>query len=229
MDIILIAGLWLEGSVWADVAAELERGGHRSRLLPAEDGAPASATLDDQVAAVVAAVDAADRPIVVGHSAASSLAWLAADRRPAAVAAAVLVGGFPAADGAAYADFFDTVDGAMPFPGWAPFEGPDSADLDDAAKARIAAGSIPVPEGVSKGVVRLGDDRRFDVPVVLVCPEYSPDDAKGWIDAGDVPELSRARHVSFVDIDSGHWPMVTRPVELARIIDAVTADLAERR
>ena len=135
----------------------------------------------------------------------------------------MLVGGFPADDGAAYADFFETVDGAMPFPGWAPFEGPDSADLDDAGKARIAAEAIPVPVGVSKGVVRLGDDRRFDVPVVLVCPEYSPDDAKGWIDAGDVPELTRARHVSFVDIDSGHWPMVTRPVELARIIDAVAA------
>ena len=95
--------------------------------------------------------------------------------------------------------------------------------------ADVAAEAIPVPVGVSKGFVRLGDDRRFDVPVVLVCPEYSPDDAKAWIDAGDVPELTRARHVSFVDIDSGHWPMVTRPVELARIIDAVTADLAERR
>ena len=83
--------------------------------------------------------------------------------------------------------------------------------------------------GVSKGLVRLGDDRRFDVPVVLVCPEYSPDDAKAWIAAGDVPELTRARHVSFVDIDSGHWPMVTRPVELARLIDAVAASLAERR
>ena len=229
MDIILIAGLWLDGSVWTAVAAELERRGHRLRLLPDEEGAAAPATLDDQLAAVVAAVDAADRPIVVGHSAASSLAWLAADRRPADVAAAVLVGGFPAADGAAYADFFDTIDGAMPFPGWAPFAGPDSADLDDATKARIVADAIPVPEGVSKGVVRLGDDRRFDVPVVLVCPEFGPDEAKGWIDAGDVPELARASHVSFVDIDSGHWPMVTRPVELARLIDAVAADLAERR
>jgi hypothetical protein len=73
---------------------------------------------------------------------------------------------------------------------------------------------------VSKSVVRLSDDSRFDLPIVLVCPEYSPEQAKKWIDAGDVPELSRATSVSFVDIDSGHWPMVTKPAELARILAA---------
>lgn len=34
-----------------------------------------------------------------------------------------------------------------------------------------------------------------------------------------MPELARARHVFFVDIDSGHWPMVTQPAEFARILD----------
>lgn len=51
-------------------------------------------------------------------------------------------------------------------------------------------------------------------------PEYSPEDAKAWIDASDVPELSRAAGVEFEDIASGNWPMVTRPAELARIFDA---------
>ena len=107
----------------------------------------------------------------------------------------------------------------MAFPGWAPFEGPDAADLDQTDRERIASGAVPVPEGVSKGTVRLSDDRRFGVPVLLVCPEYSPDQAKAWMDAGDVPELSRAKQVAFVDIDSGHWPMVSQPAELARILD----------
>lgn len=60
--------------------------------------------------------------------------------------------------------------------------------------------------------MRLTNDRRFDVPVLLVCPEYSPHQAKAWIDGGDVPELSRATHVAFEDIDSGHWPMVPAPL-----------------
>jgi pimeloyl-ACP methyl ester carboxylesterase len=67
-------------------------------------------------------------------------------------------------------------------------------------------------------VVRLTDERRYDVPVVLVCPEFSPADARAWIAAGDVPELARAKHVEYVDIDSGHWPMLTKPAELARLL-----------
>jgi len=225
MDVILIAGLWLPVSIWEPVAAELQRHGHRPipLSLPGVDDGATGATLDDQLAAALDAVDNAQRPLVVGHSAASSLAWLLADRRPTRVAGVVMVGGFPAASGARYADFFDTVDGAMPFPGWEPFDGPDSADLDDVTRAHIEAVAVPVPDGVAKATVALTDERRFEVPVVLVCPEYSPQDAKGWLDAGDIPELARAARVSFVDIDSGHWPMVTRPAELARIISDIAA------
>lgn len=221
MDIVLIAGLWLPRAIWTDVGDELERLGHRPLpvALPGVDDGDASATLADQVTATLAAVDNADRPMVVGHSAACTLAWMVADQRPE-ISQVVLIGGFPSTDGETYFDLFPTDDGVMAFPGWAPFEGADAADLDQAARDRIAAGAVPVPEGVSKGVVRLADDRRFDVPVLLVCPEYSPDQAQEWIDAGDVPELSRAAQVGFVEIDSGHWPMVTRPEELARILDA---------
>src|SRR5579859_6324154 len=204
MDIVLIAGLWLDGSVWGDVAAELAARGHRGVpiTLPGQGDGNTSATLADQAAAVVAAVDAAaDRPMVVGHSAASSLAWLAADARPGKVSKVAMIGGFPSADGEAYADFFPVEDGAMAFPGWSKFEGPDSADLDDAAKQAIASATIPVPEGVARGVIRLADERRHDVPVVLVCPEFTPAQAKEWIDGGEVPELTRAKNVSYVDID----------------------------
>ena len=223
MDIILIAGLWLDGTAWRDVVPALEELGHRPipLTLPGQgDGRP-SATLDDQVAAVVAAVDAADGPsLVVGHSAAATLAWLAADARPDKVAKVALIGGFPSADGDAYADFFPTADGVMPFPGWQPFEGADAADLDEATRDSMAAAAIPVPESVTKGVVRLTDERRYDVPIVLVCPEFTPAQAQEWIAAGDLPELARAKHLEYADIDSGHWPMATKPVELARLLAA---------
>ena len=130
----------------------------------------------------------------------------------------VLIGGFPSSGDQPYADFFEVVDGAMPFPGWDVFEGPDAADLDEDTRRRMAAAAIPVPEGVARGVVRYRDDRRFDVPVTVVCPEFSVAQAREWIDGGQVPELARAKHLEFVDIDSGHWPMVTRPRELARLL-----------
>ncbi|MGW7568389.1 alpha/beta fold hydrolase [Streptomyces tendae] len=223
MDILLIGGLWLDGSAWDRVAAELESLGHRpvALTLPGQGDGAVAATLDDQVAAVLAAVDAASgKPLVVGHSAACALAWLAADRRPERLAKVALIGGVPTPDGQPYADFFEVRDGAMPFPGWEPFQGPDAADLDEAARAGLAAAAIPVPEGVARGVVRLTDERRFVVPVVVVCPEFTPAQARKWIEGGDVPELARARRVDFADIDSGHWPMISKPAELARVLAA---------
>ena len=223
MDILLIAGLWLDGSVWSDVVPALEELGHRPvpLTLPGQgDGSP-SATLDQQLATVVAAVDAAaGAPVVVAHSAASTLAWLAVDANPQRVAKVVFIGGFPNADGERYADMFPVVDGAMPFPGWEPFEGADSADLDEEMKARIVDAAIPVPDGVSKAVVRLTDERRYDVPAVLVCPEFTPAEAQAWIDAGHIPELARATRLELIDIATGHWPMVSAPAELARVLAA---------
>lgn len=228
MDILLIGGLWLTGAAWDEVVPELTALGHRpvAVTLPGQGAEPSDATLADQLATVLAAVDAASgKPLVVGHSGACTLAWLAADGRPDQVAKVALIGGFPSADGEKYAAFFEVADGVMRFPGWGPFEGADSADLDEETRKRFADAAVPVPEGVAHGVVRLTDDRRYDVPVALVCPEFSPAQAREWIDGGEVPELAKAKHVEYVDIDSGHWPMFSKPAELARVL-AGLADAA---
>jgi pimeloyl-ACP methyl ester carboxylesterase len=221
MDFLLIAGLWLDGSAWDAVVPHLEALGHRAvpLWLPGQGVPPATATLADQHAAVLAAVDAAaGTVVVVGHSAACTLAWMAADARPDKVARVEMIGGFSSSDGEEYASFFEIADGVMPFPGWEPFDGPDSADLDEQQRDRMAAAAIPVPEAVAKGVVHLQDERRFDVPVTLICPEFSPAQAREWIEGGQLPELSKARRIDYVDIESGHWPMFTRPAELAGLL-----------
>ncbi len=226
MDIILIAGMWLDASAWDEVVPELVRLGHRPvpLTLPGQGDGDRDATYDDQVAAVVAAVDAADGPaLVVGHSAACALAWVAADARPDHVAGVALIGGMPSADGETYFGPFDPVDGVVAFPGWEPFAGPDSDDLSEEQKQTFEAGAIAVPGTVTHGVVRLADERRYAVPVTMVCPEFSPAEAQQWVADGDVPELARASRVEYVDIDSGHWPMWSRPTELARVL----ADCAE--
>lgn len=225
MDIVLIAGLWLDGSAWDDVLPELERLGHRgiALTLPGQGDGTTAATYDDQAAAVVAAVDAAEgSPFVVGHSAACTLAWVAADRRPDAITGVALVGGFPTTEGGAYADFFEPTGDVVPFPGWEPFEGPDSDDMSPGLKASVAARAHPVPVGVTRGTVHWTSDARHDVPLTLVCPEFSPEQAKEWIESGDVPELAAATRLELVDLDSGHWPMYTRPAALAALIDEAT-------
>jgi pimeloyl-ACP methyl ester carboxylesterase len=225
MDIVLIAGLWLDGSAWDAVLPELEKLGHRGIpvTLPGQGDGTASATYDDQAGAVLAAVDAAEgKPLVVGHSAACTLAWVAADRRPDAITGVAMIGGFPTTDGETYADFFEPTGDGVPFPGWEPFAGPDSDDMSAELKAEVAAGAHPVPVGVTQGAVHWTDERRHGVPLTLICPEFDPAQGKEWIDAGDVPELGAATALELVDLESGHWPMFTQPAALATLLDEAT-------
>ncbi|WP_203829618.1 alpha/beta fold hydrolase [Actinoplanes palleronii] len=218
-QLVLVGGLWLDAAAWDEVVADLT--GRGRDVVAVRLPVHAGATLTDQAAAVLAAVDAAPgRSVVVGHSAASTLAWLAADARPDRVATVAMIGGWPRAGGQTYGDFFAIKDGEMPFPGWAEFEA-DAADLDAAARAAFTAAAVAVPEHVATGVITYTDERRYDVPVVLICPEFTPEQAREWLAAGDLPELTPVKHLDTVDIDSGHWPMLTRPAELAGIIAAL--------
>ncbi|MCT1385473.1 alpha/beta hydrolase [Brachybacterium sp. p3-SID1565] len=235
MDIILLPGLWLDGSVWEPVLGPLREALHRPFPLtlpgqgaatPGAAPAAAAAGLDDQLEAALAPIDAADdRVLVVGHSAASTLAWMVADRRVDDVAAVVMIGGMPAPEGEAYAGFAPVSDGVSVFPGWEAFAGPDSDDLDAGARAWLEARMHPLPESVTRAPVHYTDPRRHEVPVAMVCPEYSPEDARQWLAAGDLPELEPVRDLRFVDLDSGHWPMASAPRQLAGVIAGVAADL----
>ncbi|BAK37449.1 hypothetical protein MLP_44350 [Microlunatus phosphovorus NM-1] len=51
--------------------------------------------------------------------------------------------------------------------------------------------------------------------------EFTPAEAQEWIVG---TELAASARVELVDIDSGHWPMITRPVELADVL----AEVADR-
>lgn len=221
MHLILIPGLWLDGAVWGATAEHLRKLGHQvdALTLPGQGDGNMDATYDDQVSAVLAAVDRADeRPYVVGHSAAATLAWVAADARADKIAGVAFIGGFPEPDGQTYAAFFPFEDGVMRFPGWEPFEGPDADDLDAELRQHIAAGAVGVPEAVATGTVRLHNEDRYNVPATLVCPEFTPEDARGWLAGGDLPELAAIANLTLVNIDSGHWPMFSCPDRLAEVL-----------
>jgi pimeloyl-ACP methyl ester carboxylesterase/uncharacterized damage-inducible protein DinB len=226
MDIILIPGLWLDGSSWANVEPVLARGGHRTHPLTlpgmaSTDADRSAITLADHVAAVVAAIDAVPSPVVlVGHSAGAAIAHAAIDARPDRVVHAIYVGGFPTADGDALADGFPTQDGEVPLPDWSAFEEAELADLDDAALAAFRERAIPSPAGVIRGPQRLVDERRYDVPVTVIATEFTSDMLRGWIAQGIAPvrEFGQIRRLDLVDLPTGHWPQFSRPVDLGRAI-----------
>ena len=161
--------------------------------LPGQGDGNAGASLADQLAYLLAAIDASQHPVLVGHSAASTLVWMAASHRPARVRGVIMIGGFPAAGGEAYADFFPVHEGVMPFPGWEAFEHADVADLDVHDREELRAVMDPVPEGVATGEVTYKDEQRFSIPVGVVCPEFSTEDAKHGSPAATCPNSRGCR------------------------------------
>jgi pimeloyl-ACP methyl ester carboxylesterase len=234
VDIILIPGLWLQGSSWEKVVPVLEEAGHRPRALTlpgmeSRDANRAEVTLRDHVDAVVEEIDAmeptAGKVVLVGHSAGAAIAHAAVDARPERVARAVYVGGFPIGDGQAVADGYPTDNGEVPLPDWADFEDEELIDLDDQARAGFRDRAVPSPAHVTCDPQRLSDERRYDVPVTVICTEFTSAMLRGWIEQELAPlrELAKIRDVEYVDPPTGHWPQFTRPVELARAIIASLA------
>jgi pimeloyl-ACP methyl ester carboxylesterase len=229
MDIILIPGLWLDGSSWEKVVPTLEQAGHRTHALTlpgmeSKDADRSGITLRDHVDAVVQAIDSLDpaggKVVLVGHSGGCGIAHAAVDARPDRVARAVYVGGFPTGDGGTIADAYPAENGEVPLPDWAAFGDEDLADLDDEARAAFRERAIPSPARVTSDAQRLSDERRYDVPVTVIATEFTSEMLRGWIGQGLAPvrELAKIRDVEYVDLPTGHWPQFTRPEELARAI-----------
>ncbi len=229
MDIILIPGLWLDGSSWDEVVPILEQEGHRTHPLTlpgmeSKDADRSGVTLRDHVDAVVQVIDSLDpadgNVVLVGHSAGSGIAHAAIDARPDRVARALYVGGFPTGDGDALADGFTVKDGEVPLPEWSDFEEEELVDLDDEALAAFRARAIPAPAHVTTDRQQLSDERRYDVPVTVISTEFTSEMLRDWIEQGEQPvqEFTKIRHVEYVDLPTGHWPQFTRPEELGRVI-----------
>jgi len=229
MDIVLIPGLWLDGSSWDEVVPALEQAGHRTHPLTlpgmeSKDADRTEITLRDQVDAVVGVIDSFDptdgKLVLVGHSAGGAIAHAAVDARPDRVARVVYVGGFPVGDGDAIADGYPAENGEVPLPDWSAFEDEELAHLDAKARAEFGERAIPSPEHVTRDPQQLFDERRYDVPVTVVSTEFTSEMLREWIEQGLPPvrEFTKIRDVEYVDLPTGHWPQFTRPEELGRTI-----------
>lgn len=231
LPIVLVPGLWLNAATWDRVTPILEAQGHRVTALTlpgmaSKETDRTGITAADHIAAVVEALDAAQDPVLlVGHSAGCGIAHAAVDARPDKVVRVVHVGGFPGADGDPLLSGLPAENGEVPMPDWAEMgEQANIADFDAEQLKALYANAVPVPEKVVTDPVRLADERRYGVPAVMVCPEYTAADLQEWVAGGDVPELAKITSVSYVDLPGGHWPQITQPDALARVIlDAANA------
>jgi pimeloyl-ACP methyl ester carboxylesterase len=233
VHIVLIPGLWLDGSSWDEVVPALQQAGHRTHALTlpgmeAKDADRSKISLRDHVDAVVAVIDsfesASGEVVLVGHSGGGAIAHAAVDARPDRVARVVYVDSVPLGEGGVINDAFPTENGDVPLPDWSLFDEEDLIDLDDELRARFRERAIPAPVHVARDPQRLSDQRRYNVPITVISCEFPSATVLELIEQGHdyVRELGKVRDVDYIDLPTGHWPQFTRPKELG---DAILASL----
>lgn len=228
MDVILVPGFWLRGESWDAVLPPLRAAGHRPHPLTRPGlGAgddPAAVSLADQVAAVVAAIDAVDAPVaLVGHSGAGPIVYAAAEQRLDRVARLVFVDTWPLPDGVANNTELPVVDGAVPLPAWSTFDDADLRDLDDAARTAFRAAAVPEPAATAQEPQALHDPARRRIPSTIIATSRTRAEYAEWFEDPFFAELLTLEHLDWIEVPTGHWPQLTRPVELGEAIVSAIA------
>ena len=227
--IILVPGFWLGAWAWDEVAGLLRKDGHdvTALTLPGQESADedrSGITFDDHVKAITDAVEAAGAPVVLAvHSASGFSGYAASDRIPERIAAMVYVDtapGKPPLDPESEGDkpmVWDEVSAEENFDG-----------VSEEQKATFRERAVPVPGRIVRGQYEFTNDARRDIPSTVIATGYTAEayqkyarEHPEWSFLAGLPEL---RNVSWIDLPTSHWPMWSKPAELAKIIgDVATA------
>lgn len=234
--IILVPGFWLGAWAWDEVAATLRADGHdvTALTLPgleSTDADRSTVSFNDHVDAIVDAVNAAPAPVVLAvHSATGFSGYAASDRVPERIAAIVYVDTAPG-KGALDPDFA-AVEKPMV---WEELSVEENLDgLSEGQLETFRQRAVPEPGGLLRGAVPLTNDARRDIPSTIIATGFTSEQYQSyaeqhpeWTFLAGLPEL---RNITWIDLPTSHWPMWSRPHELAQIIgDVATAHAADTK
>jgi pimeloyl-ACP methyl ester carboxylesterase len=225
--ILLVPGFWLGAWAWDEVAAMLRADGHdvTALTLPgleSSDADRSSITLSDHVDAICAAVEAAGRPVVLAvHSGTGFSGYAATDRVPERIAAMVYVDTAPG-KGALDPEF----EGSEKTFNWDEIAEEENLDgLSEEQLQTFRERAVAEPGGVLREGAELTNDARCDIPSTIIATGFTSEAYQTY--AKEHPEwaflagISELRDITWVDLPTSHWPMWSRPKELAAIIGDV--------
>lgn len=219
--IILVPGFWLGAWAWDEVAAALRGSGHDVTaitlpgLQPGDAGGTAI-TMADHVAAICEAVAEAGTPAVLAvHSGAGAPGYAASDRVPGLIAAIAYVDTGPATS--PVNPGFEGEQWALP--AWEDL-GENLDGISDQQLQIFRERAVPEPAGPIREAAELSSDARLDVPSTVICTSVPSEQIKAAVAGGQAwtGGLTDLRNVTYVDLPTSHWPMWSRPAELAAII-----------
>lgn len=228
--IVLVPGFWLGAWAWDEVAAALRAGGHEVTALTLPgleslDADRSAITLSDHVDAICEAVRAAGTPVVLAvHSGAGGSGYGASDRVPELIAAMLYIDSGPAI--AAVDPELAAVE--VPLPSWETFEDDPGNSLEGLTTEQLdefRRRAVPQPGAAFREAPALTSEARLDVPSTVVCTSIPSEQIKAAVEAGYpwVAGLAELRDVTYIDLPTGHWPMWSRPRDLAGVIGDIAS------
>ena len=224
--IVLVPGFWLGAWAWDEVADVLRAEGHEviALTLPglgSVDDDRSAISLNDHVDAIVDAIVAQGRPVLLAvHSGAGFPGYAVTDRIPERIASVVYVDTAPG-KGAADPDLAGP---ELPMPSLE--ELAENENLDGLSKEQLETfrdRAIPEPAGALRDEHGFTNDARLSIPSTIICTGATSEQMKEWAkgDYAWLAGLSELRDVTWVDLPTSHWPMWSRPRELAENIGHV--------
>jgi pimeloyl-ACP methyl ester carboxylesterase len=221
--IILVPGFWLGAWAWDEVAAALRADGHdvTALTLPGLESVDAdrsAITLADHVDAICNAVSATGRRVLLAvHSGAGAPGYAVSDRMPEQIAAMVYVDTGPAT-APLDPDFTDV---ELPMPAAEKLAAEENLDgLSEEQLATFQERAVPEPGGALRDGAELSNEARLDVPSIAISTGFTSEVYKAAVAEGQtwLGGYADLRNVTWIDLPTSHWPMWSRPQELAEII-----------
>lgn len=234
---VLVPGFWLGAWAWRDVTAELRAMGHDvhpltlTGLADRAHLASPDLDLDTHIGDITALLDAEDlRDVVlVGHSGSGAAVTGAASRAVGRIGRVVYVESGPVPGGVAQIDLTGREfvekrvrDGwRYPMPSWEDLaeSGASLEGLGDRERALMAARATDQPLGTITQPLALDAGAFASLPKTLVSCSYPLVQVKELIAAGH-PFFSAlgGPEWDLRELPTGHWPMLSRPVDLAVLL-----------
>src|SRR6185503_11455186 len=223
--IILVPGFWLGAWAYDEVAGLLRADGHdvTALTLPgleSKDADRSGVTFRDHVDAIVEAVRSKGRPVVLAvHSGTGFSGYAATDRVPELLAHMVYIDSAPG-KGA----LNPSLEGADSPMKWEELSQEENlTGLSEEQLATFRERAVPEPAGVMRAGAELTNDARLDVPSTVIATGYTGAEYQEYAKEGYawLAGLTELRNLTYVDLPTSHWPMWSKPKELAAIIGGI--------
>lgn len=241
-NFVLVPGFWLGGWAWRDVTDILREKEHKiypvtlTGLGERVHLGSEQTNLDTHVSDVVNLIEfeELDDVYLVGHSYGGIVITQVADKIPERLAKLIYADSAPLPDSVATVDFYSPErlaafenavaehgDGwRLPLFLWKELdEGNNLKDLTEEDKNRIERLATAQPFNTARQKLSLKNPARRKLSKLLILCTHTTAQIKELIDSGEplFQELADP-NLTFVELPTGHYPMFSRPAELAEIL-----------